>query len=50
MARHVPDGSVSFSVPEAGRSVPKGATVLLTLSGRGDKDAQQLMERLGSEL
>jgi tryptophan synthase beta chain len=32
---------------EAGRSVPKGATVLVTLSGRGDKDAAQVAEMLG---
>jgi tryptophan synthase beta chain len=27
--------------------IPAGATVLLTMSGRGDKDAQQVMEILG---
>ncbi len=27
--------------------IPSGATVLLTMSGRGDKDAQQVMEILG---
>src|SRR5688572_16534522 len=27
--------------------IPQGATVLLTMSGRGDKDAQQVMELLG---
>ena len=32
---------------EAGRAVPKGSTVLVTLSGRGDKDAAQVAERLG---
>ena len=29
---------------EAGRSVPTGATVLVTLSGRGDKDVAQVRE------
>ncbi len=32
---------------EAGRSIPKGSTVLVTLSGRGDKDAAQVAEMLG---
>jgi tryptophan synthase beta chain len=32
---------------EAGRSVEKGSTVLVTLSGRGDKDAAQVAEMLG---
>jgi len=27
--------------------IPKGATVLVTLSGRGDKDAEQVMGLLG---
>ena len=27
--------------------IPAGSTVLLTLSGRGDKDAAQVAERLG---
>ena len=30
-----------------GTSVPTGSTVLVTLSGRGDKDAAQVAERLG---
>jgi tryptophan synthase beta chain len=34
---------------EAGRAIPKGATVLVTLSGRGDKDAMQVAERLTGE-
>jgi tryptophan synthase beta chain len=32
---------------EVGHAIPKGATVLVTLSGRGDKDAAQVAERLG---
>ena len=44
-----PSHAIGWLMREAGRSVPRGATVLLTLSGRGDKDAQQLMERLGDE-
>ena len=42
-----PAHAIGWLMREAGRSIPKDATVLLTLSGRGDKDAQQLMERLG---
>jgi tryptophan synthase beta subunit len=30
--------------------VPQGSTVLVTLSGRGDKDAAQVAERLGTKL
>jgi tryptophan synthase beta chain len=30
--------------------VEAGSTVMLTLSGRGDKDAQQVMEILGPRL
>jgi tryptophan synthase beta subunit len=32
-----------------GRAVPAGSTVLVTLSGRGDKDAAQVAERLGGD-
>jgi tryptophan synthase beta chain len=42
-----PSHAIGWLMREAGRSIPRGSTVLLTLSGRGDKDAQQLMERLG---
>jgi len=31
---------------EAGRAVPSGATVLVTLSGRGDKDVAQIRDLL----
>jgi tryptophan synthase beta chain len=43
-----PAHAIAWLVREAGRSVPKGATVLVTLSGRGDKDAAQVAERLGT--
>jgi tryptophan synthase beta chain len=42
-----PAHAIGWLAREAGRSVPKGATVLVTLSGRGDKDAAQVAERLG---
>ncbi len=42
-----PAHAIGWLAREAGRAVPTGSTVLVTLSGRGDKDAAQLMERLG---
>jgi tryptophan synthase beta chain len=42
-----PAHAVGWLAREAGRSIPSGATVLVTLSGRGDKDAAQVAERLG---
>lgn len=42
-----PAHAIGWLAREAGRSIPHGSTVLLTLSGRGDKDAAQMMERLG---
>ena len=42
-----PAHAIGWLAREAGKSVPKGSTVLVTLSGRGDKDAAQVAERLG---
>ena len=42
--------AIGWLAREAGRAVPSGATVLVTLSGRGDKDVAQLAARLGEEL
>jgi tryptophan synthase beta chain len=42
-----PAHAVAYVAREAGRSIPSGSTVLITLSGRGDKDAEQVAERLG---
>jgi tryptophan synthase beta subunit len=33
---------------EAGKSIPKGSTVLMTLSGRGDKDVALVHKLMGS--
>ena len=41
-----PAHAVAWLVREAGRSVPAGATVLVTLSGRGDKDVAQVRDLL----
>jgi tryptophan synthase beta chain len=40
-----PAHAIGWLAREAGRSVPEGSTVLVTLSGRGDKDAPQLAAR-----
>ena len=42
-----PAHAIGWLAREAGHSVPSGSTVLVTLSGRGDKDAAQVAERLG---
>ena len=45
-----PAHAIGWLAREAGRSVPSGTTVLVTLSGRGDKDAAQIAERLTGEV
>jgi tryptophan synthase beta chain len=44
-----PAHAIAWLVREAGRSVPAGSSVLVTLSGRGDKDAAQVAERVSGE-
>ncbi|HKH25612.1 MAG TPA: tryptophan synthase subunit beta [Acidimicrobiia bacterium] len=44
-----PAHAIAWLAREAGRSVPSSATVLVTLSGRGDKDAVQVAERVTGE-
>jgi tryptophan synthase beta chain len=41
-----PAHALAWVAREAGREIPAGATVLLTLSGRGDKDVAQVSELL----
>jgi tryptophan synthase beta chain len=41
--------AIGWLAREAGRSVPSGSTVLLTLSGRGDKDVAQIAQHLTGE-
>ena len=41
-----PAHAIGWLAREAGRTIPEGSTVVLTLSGRGDKDAQQVSELL----
>ena len=45
-----PAHAIGWLAREAGRAVPAGSTVLVTLSGRGDKDANQVAEMLGETL
>src|SRR5215831_677410 len=42
-----PAHAIGWLSVAVGSTVPRGSTVLLTLSGRGDKDAAQVAERLG---
>ena len=42
-----PAHALGWLMNAAGSVVPSGSTVLVTLSGRGDKDAEQVAERLG---
>jgi len=44
-----PAHAIGWLAREAGRAVPAGSTVLVTLSGRGDKDAAQIAQRLTGE-
>ena len=44
-----PAHAIGWLAREAGRRIPTGSTVLLTLSGRGDKDAMQVAELLTGE-
>jgi tryptophan synthase beta chain len=43
-----PAHAIGWLAREASHAVPPGSTVLVTLSGRGDKDAAQVSERLGN--
>jgi tryptophan synthase beta chain len=47
IAAFEPAHALAWVVREAGRTVPLGSTVLVTLSGRGDKDVAQARELLG---
>src|SRR5262245_44255257 len=44
-----PAHALGWLARESGRAVRQGSTVLVTLSGRGDKDAAQVAERLTGE-
>ncbi len=42
-----PSHALAWVIREAGKRIPEGSTVLITLSGRGDKDVEQVRDRLG---
>jgi len=44
-----PAHAIGWLARETGRTVPSGSSVLVTLSGRGDKDAAYVAERLTGE-
>jgi tryptophan synthase beta chain len=44
-----PAHALAWVVREARRAIPSGSTVLVTLSGRGDKDVAQVRELLASD-
>jgi tryptophan synthase beta chain len=44
-----PAHALGYLAREVGNSIPRDSTVLVTLSGRGDKDAMQVAERLTGE-
>lgn len=46
IAAFEPSHALAWVVREAGRIVPRGSTVLVTLSGRGDKDVAQARDLL----
>jgi tryptophan synthase beta chain len=45
-----PSHGLAWIVREAGHAIPSGSTVMLTMSGRGDKDVALVMERLKGDL
>jgi tryptophan synthase beta chain len=42
-----PAHGLAWIVREAGRGIPRGSAVMLTMSGRGDKDVALVMEKMG---
>lgn len=45
-----PAHAFAYLIRAAGNEIPKGSTVLVTMSGRGDKDAESVAELLGEEI
>ena len=45
-----PAHALAWLFREAGTTIPTGATVLVNLCGRGDKDAEQVMHLLGDKV
>lgn len=45
-----PSHAFAYLIRAAGAEIPLGSTVLVTMSGRGDKDAESVAELLGEEI
>lgn len=45
-----PAHAIAYVIREAGREIPLGSTVLVTMSGRGDKDAESVAHLLGDDV
>ncbi|SHE30449.1 tryptophan synthase beta chain [Ferrithrix thermotolerans DSM 19514] len=45
-----PAHAVAYLAREAGKEIPKGSKVVLTMSGRGDKDAEVVASMIGARL
>ncbi|MDA8270828.1 MAG: tryptophan synthase subunit beta [Actinomycetota bacterium] len=45
-----PAHAIAYVIREAGKEIPLGSTVLVTMSGRGDKDAESVAQILGDNI
>ena len=45
-----PAHAIAYVIREAGKEIPRGSTVLVTMSGRGDKDAETVAQILGESI
>lgn len=45
-----PAHAIAYVVRAAGNEIPRGSTVMVTMSGRGDKDAESVAQLLGEEI
>ncbi len=45
-----PAHAIAYVIREAGKEIPLGSTVLVTMSGRGDKDAELVAQLLGDDV
>ncbi len=45
-----PAHAIAYVIREAGKEIPLGSTVLVTMSGRGDKDAESVAQLLGDDI
>ena len=45
-----PAHAIAYVIREAGKEIPLGSTALVTMSGRGDKDAESVAQLLGDDV